>query len=127
MKPTFAFAIVAMLATGCSQAPPLSGGKPIDHWIKAVQDPDAKQRKTAVCKLGNAGAEPAEAWTALCGALRDRDAEVRREAIVALMKCGPRAEETVPTLVELQRSDPDARVRAFASKAVKKLQTPSAL
>src|SRR5205085_2838518 len=101
------------------------GGKPLDHWVKAAQDPDARQRKTAVCKLGNAGAGEAAAWTALCAALRDRDAEVRREAIVALMKCGPRAQEAVAILTELRGSDPDVQVRVFAGKALQKLQTTS--
>jgi HEAT repeat protein len=108
-------------ACGCSQAPPLSGGKPVAHWVSALADPSPKVRKTAVCKLGNAGAADGEAWSALCGALRDRDAGVRREAIAALMKCGPRSREMVPVLNELERGDPDMQVRSFAGRALKKL------
>ncbi|SRR5260370_743035 len=124
MKPNCAPAILAVLLAGCSQtAPPLSGGKPVDHWVKAMHEPDAGLRKTAVCKLGNAGAPDAEAWTAVCGALRDRDTVVRREAILAIMKCGPRAQEAIPVLGELERQDPDARVRLDAGKAAKKLRS----
>ena len=121
-KTWFALAAIALGATGCSQPPPLSGGKPLDHWVKATQDPDTGIRKEAVCKLGNAGAPNPEAWTAVAAALRDRQPEIRREAILALMKCGPRAQETVPVLRELAQRDPDAQVRVYAAKAAKKLE-----
>ena len=123
MRPKNALAVLAVLLAGCGQtATPLSGGKPVEHWVKVIQGPDAGLRKTAVCKLGNAGAPDAEAWTALKGALRDRDTAVRREAILAIMKCGPRAQEAIPVLAELARQDPDAQVRQFAGKAAKKLR-----
>jgi HEAT repeats len=117
--------LVIALASGCSQAPPLAGGKPVDYWVKAAQGPDATLRKTAVCKLGNAGATHDAVWSALSGALRDRDPGVRREAILALMKCGPRAQEALPVLAELERRDPDTQVRAFAGKALTKLRSES--
>jgi HEAT repeat protein len=123
MKPTLALAIFAVLMAGCSQGPPLSGGKPVEHGVNALQASDAKVRKRAVCKLGNAGAPEAEAWAAVVAALRDRDAGVRQEAILALMKCGPRAQETVPVLAELEQHDADAQVRVYAGKALKKLRS----
>jgi hypothetical protein len=122
MRNNLTLAALVVLLSGCGRTPPLSGGKPIESWVTAVQSPDAKLRRTAVCKLGNAGAEDQTAWVALCGALRDRDAGVRREAIVALMKCGPRAQQTTPVLAELERSDPDAQVRVCAAKAAAKLR-----
>ena len=125
MRPYHALAIFAVLLAGCSQTAPLSGGKPVDYWVTAMQGPDAGLRKTAVCKLGNAGAPDAETWNALCRALRDRDAAVRREAILAIMKCGPRGQEAIPVLAELERQDPDAQVRMYAGKAAKKLRTES--
>jgi HEAT repeat protein len=117
---------LVLLAGGCSQTPPLAGGKPIDYWVQAMQSPDAKLRKTAVAKLGNAGAAEATGWAALSGALRDRDAGVRREAIVALMKCGPQARQTEPVLAEMARGDADPQVRAAAAKAVAKLRRDAA-
>ena len=121
MRPSIAAAALTFFVAGCSQPPPLSGGKPIDHWVKAAQAPDPALRKAAVCKLGNAGAPDVPAWTALSSALRDRHAQVRREAILALMKCGRRAQETVPVLRELEQHDPDPQVRVHARKAVQKL------
>src|SRR5260221_13941398 len=125
MRPFHVLAILVVLLAGWSQTAPLSGGKPADYWVKAMQGPDAGLRKTAVCKLGNAGAPDAESWTALCGGLRDRDAAVRREAILAIMKCGPRGQEAIPVLAVLERQDPDAQVRVYAGKAAKKLRSES--
>jgi HEAT repeat protein len=122
MRRMVAVAALAMLGTGCTQAPPLSGGKPVDHWVQAMQSPDAQVRKTAVVKLGNTGAAEPEVWAAISGALGDADAGVRREAILALMKCGPRAADALPVLVELAQRDSDAQVREYAGKALKKLQ-----
>ena len=119
-------ALGLVLLCGCSQAPPLAGGKPVEHWVQAAQDPDAKVRQAAVGKLGNAGAADEAVWSALAGALRDRDAGVRREAILALMKCGARAQEAEPVLAELAQRDPDPQVRAFAGKALKKVRSQSA-
>jgi HEAT repeat protein len=52
---------------------------------------------------------------------------VRSEAILAVLKFGPKAQETVPTLTDLSRHDRDAKVRSFAAKALEKLRsdTPS--
>jgi HEAT repeat protein len=121
MKAVIAIAALCLGMAGCTKPPALSGGKPAEYWIKATQAPDAATRKTAVCKLGNAGAPDAEAWAALSGALRDKHAGVRCEAILALMKCGRRAEEVVPILRELQQRDPDRQVRVYAGKAAEKI------
>src|SRR5579871_3384331 len=89
---------------GCGRTPPtLAGGKPVNYWLEAVRGPDARQRKTAVFKLGNVGPGEAAVVPALLGALRDRDAGVRREAIVALMKCGADARDAVPVLADLRQ------------------------
>src|SRR5216683_2590444 len=85
---------VAVAVCGCGRATPtLAGGKPVHHWVEALQSPDASTRKHAVSKLGNVGRADPEAFPALLGALKDRDAGVRREAILPVMKCGPDAEE----------------------------------
>jgi HEAT repeat protein len=106
-------------AGGCGRATPtLAGGKPVSHWVEALQSPDAATRKHAVAKLGNVGPSDPAAIPALVGALRDRDAAVRREAILAVMKAGPQAEDAVPALTELQEKDKDANVRADAGRAL---------
>ena len=119
----FAFCVLVVMLSGCGQAdPPLSGGKPVSHWLAALQDPDPKCRQKAVTKLGNVGATDAAVYPALVEALKDADASVRREAILALMKCGDHAKEAIPLLTDVQRQDRDSQVRAFAAKALEKLQ-----
>ncbi len=108
---------------GCGKEKPiLAGGKPVSYWIEALRDPDAKVRKQAVQKLGNVGSSDPASPPALVGALQDRDAGVRREAILALMKCGPEVPESIPALNEMQKRDPDAKVRSYAGKALEKLK-----
>jgi HEAT repeat protein len=71
--------------------------------------------------LGNVAATDSEALSALVAAVRDRDANVRAEAILALLKNGPAAREAGPAL-EQARQDKDATVRAYAAKALDKIQ-----
>jgi HEAT repeat protein len=111
------FAVV--VAGGCGRATPtLAGGKPVGYWVEALQSPDAATRKQAVSKLGNVGRAAPEAFPAVLGALKDRDAGVRREAILAVMKNGPDAQEAVPLLTEMQTHDRDTQVRAYAARAL---------
>jgi len=42
--------------------------------------------------------------------------------ILALVKCGPAAKETIPELAEVQQNDRDAKVRDYAAKALEKTQ-----
>ena len=114
---------LAVLASGCGQTQPtLAGGKPVSHWLQALQDPDPKVRKTAVSKLGNVGTADPAALPAVIGSLKDPDAGVRCAAILALVRSGPASEEAIPTLTEMQRNDRDAQVRSYAAQALEKLQ-----
>jgi HEAT repeat protein len=116
---TLALLAATVAACGCGRATPtLAGGKPVSHWVQALQSPDAATRKHAVTKLGNVGRADPEAFPALLGALKDRDAAVRREAILAVMKAGPDAKEAVPVLTELQQKDRDSQVRTYAARAL---------
>jgi HEAT repeat protein len=122
MRPLLFVAALAFLAGGCGPSQPtLAGGKPIGYWVEALKDPDGKLRKTAVTKLGNVGPADPAVLPSLLDALKDSDAAVRDEAILALMKFGPGAKEAVPTLTDLRQSDPDARVREHARKALEKI------
>jgi hypothetical protein len=115
--------LLVCLLIGCGQPKPmLAGGKPVSHWLKALQDPDPKVRKTAVAKLGNVAMVDSAALPAVLGSLKDPDAVVRREAILALLKCGPEANQSIPTLQEMKRNDPNAQVRSYAAQALEKLQ-----
>jgi hypothetical protein len=112
-------AACAMLLTGCGKpVPTLAGGKPVNYWLEALGNADPKIRKTAVLKLGNVGASDPSAYPAIVTSLKDVDAGVRREAILALMKGGANGSEPLPELTALQHSDRDARVRDYASKAL---------
>ena len=119
----FLFILVILLG-GCSKAEPmLAGGKPVSHWVQALQSPDARLRKQAAFKLGNVGPADPTALPALIGALKDRDAWVRREAILAVLKCGPAARDAIPALTDLQKNATDASTRTSATKALEKLQS----
>lgn len=116
--------ILVCLVGGCSKAEPtLAGGKPVSHWVQALQSPDARLRKQAAFKLGNVGPADPAALPALIGALKDRDSVVRREAIMAVLKCGPAAREAIPALTDLQKNASDAPTRTSATKALEKLQS----
>jgi HEAT repeat protein len=123
MRMLFVAALFAAFA-GCSQPPPtLSGGKTVSHWAETLKNsPNAKGRKEAAFKLGNVGSTDPAAFPALIGALKDTDAGVRREAILALVKFGPDAREAVPVLTELRQHDRDPKAREYAAKALEKLQ-----
>jgi vesicle coat complex subunit len=113
---------LTVLAAGCGRgAPTMAHGQPVDHWVRALHDPQAKVRKKAVTVLGNVGDADPAVIPALIGAVRDRDAEVRGEAILALMKLGPAAREATAVLKEACQ-DKDAKVRAYAVKTLERMQ-----
>jgi len=108
---------------GCRKAQPIvSGGRPIGYWIKASHGPDATARKEAVFKLGNAGPTDPTVLPALIAALKDSDARVRCETILALAKFGPDAKPADDALTEIQSHDPDPKARDYAAKALKKIR-----
>jgi len=113
-----------VLPAGCSnnQEPLTAGGKPVSHWVEALKSPDAKLRKTAVKKLANVGAANPAAVPALAGALKDRDAGVRAEAALGLLRVGPDAKGAAAALQEAARKDTNPTVRAHAGKALAKVQ-----
>jgi HEAT repeat protein len=119
----FSVALLAVVVSGCARAEPtLSGGKPVDHWIKALTEPDAKVRKTAAFKLGNAGPVDAAVFPALVAGLKDSDPAVRCEVILALLKFGPVAKEAIPALTDLRQQDEEPKVRDYAAKALVKIE-----
>jgi HEAT repeat protein len=111
-------AVLLISFVGCGKAPPTTR---VTHWLDALHAPDAKLRKKAAFTLGNLGTTDPAVVPALITALKDRDAAVRCEAILALLKCGPSAREAIPVLADLQRRDPSDRVRHYAANAIDKL------
>jgi HEAT repeat protein len=123
MRKVFFMTILPGLVLGCARRQPtLSGGKPVEHWIQALKDPDARVRQEAAFKLGNAGPVDAAVLPALVAALNDPDARVRSEAVLAVVKFGPAAKEAAPALTELGRNDRDPRVRRYCVQALEKIQ-----
>ncbi len=120
-----AIGVLTALLAGCeSKAPPtLTGGKPVAHWIEAMQNPDVKIRKEAAFKLGNAGPRDPAILSALIAAMDDRDAGVRSEAIVAVVKFGTSAADAIPKLNALKSKDRDGKVRRYATKALEKIES----
>jgi HEAT repeat protein len=115
--------LVVVVVSGCSRTEPtLAGGKPLDHWLDAIKDADPKTRRTAVVKLGNAGLNERGTFAAVVAALKDSDVDVRCEAILAILKFGAQTQEATPDLADLHQHDVDDKVRAYAGKALKKLQ-----
>ncbi len=118
MRPMLIVLLLIALC-GCRRTPPTMAGS---KWAAALHDPDTKLRKKAVFTLGNIGPSDPVVLPALIGALRDANAEVRCEAILALVKYGPGAGEAVSALIEVQQQDRDAQVRTYAAEALAKLQ-----
>ncbi len=116
--------IFALALSGCTKktGPILAGGKPVNDWVRTLSDPDARLRKKAAEKLGNVGASDPAVVPALCEALKDQDADVRCEVVLALAKSGSGGKEAVEPLKVIGRQDRDAKVRAYAAKALEKLE-----
>jgi HEAT repeat protein len=113
------FVMLLFSLSGCGSAEPrMAGGK----WATSLRDPDARVRKKAAFTLGNIGPSDAAVLPALIKALKDADAGVRCEAILALLKYGPGAGEALPDLTEIRHKDRDAKVRAYAARALEKLK-----
>jgi HEAT repeat protein len=113
-------AAALLLLPGCGPPKPVvAHDKPISYWVQSLQGPDANLRKKAAQILGNIGAVDSALVPALSGALKDPDAGVRREAIVSLIKIGPKAKDALSALEEVVSQDENAKVRADAERALK--------
>ncbi len=118
-----AFSLIFLALLGCNKNRPLTAhGKPVQHWIEALQNPDVKARKKAVEVLSNVGTADPAVIPALTGALKDREAGVRSAAVLALLRLGPAAREAIPALKETQK-DRDPNVRNQATKALENIQS----
>jgi hypothetical protein len=109
--------------SGChkAQPPTASGGKQTSYWVAAITNSNMKARKRAVFELGNAGAADPIVIPALTKALKDSDPVVRREAVIALTKCGKPATDARPALIDAQAHDRDSKVRDSATRALQQL------
>jgi HEAT repeat protein len=121
MRQLFLMLGLVTLLVGCGKTPPtLADGKPVSHWLQALDDTDAQVRIKAIQALGSVGPADPAVIPALIGAVNDPDTAVRVEAIVALLKIGPAAKAAIPVLKEA-REDKDKQVRSYAVKALAKI------
>lgn len=116
--------LALLAALGCGshdETPMLAGGREVESWIAALNDPSPQVRRLAVLKLGNVGDEDPDTEEALAGALRDPDPIVRRDAVFAVVKLEKPGEAIVSRLDAISREDGEPNIRDIASRALKKL------
>ncbi len=113
-----------LTAAGCGQPEPrlTAGGRPVSYWLDELKKPDPKARKKAVRELGHVGPADPAAIPAVTAAVKDKDAAVRREAVLALLNLGPAARDAAAALAEAAKSDPDPTVRRDAAKALDRVR-----
>jgi HEAT repeat protein len=119
--------LAALALAGCTShgGPTMAHGKPVEQWLQALREPDAKVRKRAADVLGNVGAVDPAVVPALATAVQDRDRNVREAAAVALLKMGPAARDAAAALNTASR-DSDPRVRTVAIRALEGLKASRA-
>jgi HEAT repeat protein len=116
--------LLLFVCIGCGTSPPpQSGGRTAEYWAEVLGQSDVGLRRKAATKLGPLVLIDPAAFPALTGALKDPDAEVRASAARSLgVYSGPRGEEIIPGLRELQKCDPVPKVRQAAAKAIETLE-----
>jgi HEAT repeat protein len=93
----------------------------VSSWVAELDDPKPQVRRLAVLKLGNVGDSDLAAAEGLARALNDSDVLVRRDAVHAVVKLKQPSDVIIARLREMNRTDPDATVRDFATRALNKL------
>jgi HEAT repeat protein len=118
-------AVLSVVAFGCqgSDVPKEKyfSGEPVEHWLAALKNPDAKKRVKAAQVLGNVGTVDARSIPALIEAVADPDAKVREAAVLGLAKIGPPAASAEPALVKAA-GDKSAAVRTHAATALDRVR-----
>jgi len=124
VRAVFGAILLSLGIVGCSSQPESTqiGGKPLSHWLTALKDKDPKARKAAVTHVGNVCASDPSAMSALIETLKDPDAGVRCEVLLALMRSGSAASEAIPKIAEMQQKDSNDQVRKYAAKALERIR-----
>ncbi len=114
----------AAALSGCGgqeRGPVLAGGREVKSWVADLHSPKVQVRRQAVLKLGNVGDEDPTVADALAEALRDTDALVRCDAILAVVKLKQPGAAIKDQLESMNKSDKNARARDLAGKALVRL------
>jgi hypothetical protein len=113
------------LCAGCSKTYPItSGGRTASAWADVLRAPNeaVALRRKAATKLGPLVLIDDAAMPALLLALQDKDAGVRRLAARSLgIYSGPRAEEVLPSLLNLKQQEKDRTVQEAAATAIERM------
>lgn len=123
-------AVVAAVAAvaGCGQSDPKvsAGGRSTSEWVEQSKNVDPKISRKAVTELSHLGIADPNAIPTVIDAVRDPDPGVRREAVLGLLRLGPKARDAAAVLSEAARSDRDPTIRDYAAKALEKVQAAPA-
>lgn len=123
-----ALAVTAAANWGCTPREKVPGkwfaGRPVEEWLEAIGDPDAKVRRRAAEVLGNVGPADPRSVPALAKAVADRDWRVRDAAVLGLSKMGPMAAEAGGALEQATR-DSNSTVRTHALSALARVRPPT--
>ncbi len=118
------FLIFAAASCGREErAPMLAGGHEVRSWVEDLKHRDPKKRRVAVLKLGNVGDADPSASEGIALALTDTDAQVRRDAVFAVVKLKNPGEPILSRLRKMGESDKDTRARDLAKKAITQLES----
>ena len=91
---------------------------PASEHLAASRDPNEKVRKQVIQKLGKVGNSDPAVLPVLIAALKDASPGIRREAIIAIVKYGPGAEQAIDALKAVASTDADPQIRGYAAQAV---------
>ncbi len=92
------------------------------QWVHALRDPDREVRVTAARSLGELNGQSLVALKAVANALDDHDPLVRHEAINAVAKAGTPGRVYIPTLMRINKDDPERELRDLADTAMTALR-----
>ena len=115
----FSTPLFLVLAALSAAPEPTFLDKPVAHWQRQLDQPDAKLRRAAAFALGKLGSDARAAVPGLVRALDDEEKTVAEAAAFALSEIGPSAAAALPALLRIL-DDPqaDARMRRGAACAI---------
>lgn len=99
---------------------PTVNGKPLRHWLTALNAKDVSRRIEAAEALAQFGSAAKPAVPGLIQAMSDPEEWVRRQAVFALQTLGSDAQPAIPALRKALE-DPSSRVRLLAAQTLSRL------
>lgn len=98
------------------------GGAAAEPLIAGLSDKNATTRALCVEALGRLESVPAKHVQTLTAGIQDKDPEVRRQTLFALVQLGPAVKAAAPALLEVvSNKELDAETRGLAAQALAEL------